>query len=120
MTKNATFRIAFVVAIIMLGVMTLGRTLQAASSMRNGIPFELAVTGSEPGAVHWTYYETTLTANSCTTPGVSGCDNGGNGDNILRLINPNGNANPSFGPIGEVCAMIYVLDDDQEMGECCG
>jgi hypothetical protein len=41
-------------------------------------------------------------------------DNGtGTGDNILRLNNPTrGN--------GTLCAMIYVFDDDEEMGECCG
>jgi len=37
----------------------------------------------------------------------------GNGDNIVKLINPTA-AN------GNLCAMIYVFDDDQEMGECCG
>jgi hypothetical protein len=36
----------------------------------------------------------------------------GAGDNILHLINPT-----STDPI---CAMIYVFDDNQEMGECCG
>ncbi len=37
----------------------------------------------------------------------------GAGDNILRLNNPT-RAN------GTLCAMIYVFDDDEEMGECCG
>jgi hypothetical protein len=52
--------------------------------------------------------------------------NEGNGDNVLRLIDPNGCGN-GFGItntacISEVdqCAMIYVFDADQEMGECCG
>lgn len=46
----------------------------------------------------------------------------GNGDNIIRLINPNGAANGLLAGAKEqtVCAMIYVFDDDQEMGECCG
>ena len=35
------------------------------------------------------------------------------GDNFVRLINPTA-AN------GNLCAMIYVFDDDQEPGECCG
>jgi len=34
-------------------------------------------------------------------------------DNYVRLINPT-LAN------GNLCAMIYVFDDDQELGECCG
>jgi len=37
----------------------------------------------------------------------------GVGDNFLRLNNPT-RAN------GNLCAMIYVFDDDQHMGECCG
>ena len=47
---------------------------------------------------------------------------GGAGDNILRLINPNGAANGNLAGAQEqtVCAMIYVFDDDEEMGECCG
>jgi hypothetical protein len=55
-----------------------------------------------------------------TSTTSTGCDYGGNGDNILRLINPSGNANAAFGAVNGACAMIYVLDDDQEMGECCG
>lgn len=37
----------------------------------------------------------------------------GAGDNILRLNNPT-RAN------GTLCAMIYVFNDDEEMGACCG
>src|SRR5271167_459480 len=37
----------------------------------------------------------------------------GGGDNIVKLINPTA-AN------GTLCAMIYVFDDDEEPGECCG
>jgi len=37
----------------------------------------------------------------------------GAGDNIVHLINPT-SAN------GTLCAMIYVFDDDEEPGECCG
>lgn len=45
----------------------------------------------------------------------------GNGDNIVRLINPNGSANTALvGGSAPACAMIYVLDDDEELGECCG
>lgn len=48
-----------------------------------------------------------------------------NGDNVLRLIDPNGcgNSGTSNGVCGsetDECALIYVFDDDQEMGECCG
>ena len=41
-------------------------------------------------------------------------DNGsGNGDNLLRLINPTD-------ADGTLCAEIYVFDSEEEMGECCG
>ena len=51
---------------------------------------------------------------------------GGNNDNVLRLIDPNGCGN-GFGISNgacaseiDQCALIYVFDEDQEMGECCG
>jgi len=47
-------------------------------------------------------------------------ENTGVDDNILRLVNPVGSANNAFLPSQNLCAMIYVFDDDQEMGECCG
>ena len=47
-------------------------------------------------------------------------ENTGVGDNILRLVNPVGSANSAIAPSRNLCAMIYVFDDDQEMGECCG
>jgi hypothetical protein len=55
-----------------------------------------------------------------TSTTTTGCGYGGNGDNILRLISHNGNANAAFGAVTDACAMIYVFDDDEEMGECCG
>ena len=76
--------------------------------------------GCIPGQVQWTYYNTTESLTTCTSTTTTPCDVGGNGDNILRLINPAGNANAVFGPVTNTCAMIYVFDDDQEMGECCG
>ena len=36
------------------------------------------------------------------------------------LINPAGNANRAFGVVTDQCAMIYVFDNSEEMGECCG
>lgn len=100
-------------------------TLAPAQSMRNGGPTTPpAATGTLPGQVQWGHYETSLAFDAdCTAPGSDsvGCDHGGNGDNILRLVNPNGAANPSIsGQAQTVCAMIYVFDNDEEMGECCG
>jgi len=37
----------------------------------------------------------------------------GAGDNVLHLINPTADN-------GDLCAMMFVYDDDQELGECCG
>jgi hypothetical protein len=67
-----------------------------------------------PGEVLWTWYETSESLNP---------DNhAGNGDNIIRLVNPVGSANVAFPALStsNACAMIYVFDDDEEMGECCG
>jgi hypothetical protein len=79
-----------------------------AGSLRDGGGSPAQVTGALPGQALWTYYNT------------SGNPAGG-GDNILTLINPNGSANSNLGnAAANTCAMIYVFDDDQEMGECCG
>ena len=50
---------------------------------------------------------------------------GGAGDNILRLVDPLGCGNSGVINVNclseqPLCAMIYVFDDNQEMGECCG
>jgi hypothetical protein len=83
-----------------------------------------AMSPDVPGQVLWTYYETTEPYTSCssTTADTDGCNVGGRGDNIIRLVNPNGaaNANLAGAQTNTVCAMIYVFDDDEEMGECCG
>jgi len=76
-----------------------------------------------PGPVLWTYYQLLYTVNVSTAPDVPPLVSGSIGaDNIIRLINPNGTANPSASGGSEQfeCAMIYVFDDDEEMGECCG
>jgi len=78
------------------------------------------VTAGGPGQVLWTWYETTepLSGN----PASASVGHAGNGDNILKLINPNGSANTNLAGGGSAlaCAMIYVFDDDEEMIECCG
>jgi hypothetical protein len=76
-----------------------------------------------PGQALFTYYETIEPFTICGESGANanGCNTGGNGDNIIRLLNPNGSANANLGTAPQVvCAMIYVFDDNQEMGECCG
>jgi hypothetical protein len=83
------------------------------------------VVGVLPGSVLYTYYLTTQLGELCP-PGTGAdgllCNTQGAGDNIIRLVNPNGaaNGNLSGARTQPVCAMIYVLDDDEEMGECCG
>jgi hypothetical protein len=110
---------AFLVAV------ALSASANAATLRRGSSAGGASVTGSLPGQVEWSYYETTSPLSLCSTDTLavpeSGCDNAGNGDNIIRVINPTGSASP--GLIGQenlVCAMIYVFDDDEEMGECCG
>jgi hypothetical protein len=92
------------------------------------VAFGLAVSAHAqvPGQVFYTYYDTTnpfVPAGNTTAVNPDQTFNeGGNGDNIIRLVNPNGAANGELvGALEQpVCAMIYVFDDDEEMGECCG
>jgi len=57
---------------------------------------------ADPGSVLYGYFDVDESSN----------DNGtGNGDNVMRLINTTGQ---------DMCALIYVFDDDEELGECCG
>ncbi len=57
---------------------------------------------SDPGSVLYGYFDVFESPD----------DNGtGNGDNVMRLINTTG---------ADMCALIYVFDDDEELGECCG
>ena len=95
-----------------------------ASSLRQGSSTGGTVSGNLPGQVLWGFYNTAEDpgAPCLDSPDLDGCNVGGNGDNILRLVNPNGAANGNLAGAQEqaVCAMIYVFDDDEEMGECCG
>jgi hypothetical protein len=97
-----------------------------ASSLRQGSTVSSsAVTGALPGQVYWTYFQTLQDGFRCP-PGTNTnspelCNTASFGDNIIRLINPNGGADTNLGVESQfVCAMIYVFDSDQEMGECCG
>ena len=57
---------------------------------------------SDPGSVLYGYFDVSEESD----------DNGtGNGDNVMRLINTTGQ---------DMCALVYVFDDDEELGECCG
>jgi hypothetical protein len=92
-----------------LFAVTLSASANAGSLFEGAAGQTGTVTGSLPGEVLWGYYQTRDSAF-------------GNGDNILRLVNPNGAANTNLAgaKAQTVCAMIYVFDEDQEMGECCG
>ena len=98
-----------------------------AGSLRQGSTgSSSAVTGSLPGEVLWTYYQTIQEGFLCPPDDNTFfdelCNTQSEDDNIIRLINPNGaaNANLAGAKTQTVCAMIYVFDDDEEMGECCG
>jgi hypothetical protein len=75
------------------------------------------VTGAKPGPVLFTDY-TTGVVDEPIYPGTTASA----GDTVIRLVNPNGSANPGIvgGTEHTVCAMIYVFDDEQEMNACCG
>jgi len=94
---------------------------RAASTGSNGS----AGAGDPTGNYLFTYYDigTPVGKNPHTeTFGVYGVPNG---DNFIRLIDPNGCgnggvSNQQCGSETDLCAFFYVFDDDQEMGECCG
>jgi hypothetical protein len=116
--------------------LALSASANAASLRQGSTGSSAAVTGSLPGEVLWTYYQTVQDAlicppgsnvindNLCNTisGGAAGLANVFAWDNIIRLVNPNGAANGNLAgaKTQTVCAMIYVFDDDEEMGECCG
>lgn len=58
-----------------------------------------------------TYFDV-ATAEQTSASGAGGDEIGGDGDGIVRIVNPTSN------PI--LCAMIYVFDDAEEEQECCG
>ncbi len=113
---------ALVAGIMMAAAMS---SSAMAASLRQGATGG-AVTGSLPGEVLWNYYLAAGSNGDFCPPGSNLigdlCNTEGEGDNIIRLINPNGAANGNLAGAKEqeVCAMIYVFDDDEEMGECCG
>jgi hypothetical protein len=67
------------------------------------------------GTLLTTYYDTTqpISPPSSNLPSA---------DNLLRLINPLGCANGGFPgcTVRNQCAMIYVFDSNENLGECCG
>ena len=95
------------------------------SSLRQGSS-GAAVNGSIPGEVLWAYYQTLVLGQVCPPPPAPFedvlCNTESSGDNIIRLVNPNGGADGNLAGVKPqpVCAMIFVFDDDEEMGECCG
>ncbi len=120
MTKKA---FALAVGICLAAIAASGSA--DASSLRQGSSGS-TVTGSVPGEVLWTYYQTLVLGQVCPPPPAPFedvlCNTESAGDNIIRLVNPNGGANGNLAGAKPqpVCAMIYVFDDDEEMGECCG
>jgi hypothetical protein len=124
MANSGKIGLLIVIAITLIVATALIAPVQAGSLRNGGTAIGSSVIGAKPGEVMWTYYDTTDSTppGGCTTNSiVAGCDPGGNGDNILHLVNPNGISSVALGGTNaDVCAMIYVFDDDQEMGECCG
>jgi hypothetical protein len=121
---NRTIKGLALAAVTFMLAIACSASVHAATLRRGSTGSGAQVTGALPGQVLWSYYETTEAFTACgtTTADSDGCNVGGNGDNIIRLVNPNGaaNANLAGARTQTVCAMIYVFDDDEEMGECCG
>jgi len=126
--RNRTLKSLALAAAIFLVAVALSLPAHAGSLRQGSTGSSGAVTGSLPGEVLWTYYQTLTQSippfDLCppNTLGGNVCNTFSEGDNIIRLINPNGAANGNLAgaKTQTVCAMIYVFDDDEEMGECCG
>ncbi len=126
-TNHVAKELAVALGACLLAMALSGPTLAASPHQGSvGSSGAAVVTGSLPGQVLWGYYLTTQSGELCppgaNTTGDILCNTEGAGDNIIRLVNPNGaaNANLAGAKAETVCAMVYVFDDDQEMGECCG
>ncbi len=77
-----------------------------ATSLRKAVAGKAAANAGaaagDPGSVLYGYFDVSEPTS----------DNGtGNGDNVMRLINTTAR---------DMCALIYVFDDDEQLGECCG
>ena len=127
--RNHTVKAFALVTGAFLFALALSASASASSLRKGSTGTSDAVRGSLPGQVLWTYYQTFNSLGQFCPPGPGPdqfedvlCNNEGEGDNIIRLINPNGAANGNLAGAKSqtVCAMIYVFDDDEEMGECCG
>ncbi len=107
--RNHTLKTLALAVGISLAAVAMSASAHAGSLRQGSTGGSGAVTGSLPGEVLWGYYQTWESEY-------------GSGDSILRLINPNGAANGNLAGAKPqtVCAMIYVFDEVQEMGECCG
>ena len=83
-----------------------------------------AASGGATGNYLFTFYDIgTAVGDNPITP--TPCIGTPGGDNVIRLIDPNGCGNGGVGSAAcrsetDLCAMFYAFDDDQEMGECCG
>jgi len=77
--------------------------------------FAQAINDFASGAYQVTYFDVsssfTKSQQGYGGPGHSG----GNGDALVHIVNVGNFADPT----GNLCANIYVFDDDQELQECC-
>jgi hypothetical protein len=87
-------------------VITLGALIMLSQTAQAGTPLRRNTQASSPRVDPGTF----LTGYFDLAPGTEAF---GEGDNVLRLENPTA-AN------GDLCAMIYILDASEELGECCG
>jgi len=69
-----------------------------------GAATSAAVGGSDPGNVLYGYFDV-------HEPPILDHNGTGDGQNAMELINTTAQ---------DMCALIYVFDDDEQLGECCG
>src|ERR1019366_10058199 len=102
-----------VVAIWSLGSVWIGTQPQAFAVAAGGDPI-IPISGSG-GSYLLSYYDV-ATAFLPSSGGYGGsAHSGGTGDALLRIVD----AGNWIGGTGDLCANIYVFNDQQEMQECC-
>src|ERR1035437_10434365 len=107
-----------VVAIWSFGSLWIGTQPQAFAVRAGGDPI-IPISGSG-GSYLLSYYDVT-TAFEPTNGGYGGAGHsGGTGDALLRIVDAgNELAGPEAYGVPNICANIYVFNDQQEMQECC-
>ena len=109
MSSIGKARIIIVIGVFLVAVAMLVAPTRASNLRNTGTGGSASVTGTRPGAVLWTYYETVQGLVGCPgTGGDDGCDNGGNGDNTSGSYGTLGTSSVSNAPGGRDSISTWI------------